>query len=106
MTDDQLLERNRRIHFYRRVHERIGPHVDAKTLWNLLVDLIEAPNPDHLVFVTRLNRHGRRLWKFRLEGCWRFVVFDHQHNHPVTILEPNGRINRQGKPPIDMRTHT
>lgn len=104
MTNAQELERRRRLHFYRRVRERIGPHVNAKILWLALVDNIENPDPDYLVFVARMNRYGRRLWKVKLGDSWHLVVFDHRDNHPVTILQPDRRLYCQRRRSVNLRT--
>lgn len=91
------LEQARRLHFYRRCKERMDRRVDAKAVWKELVENINNPDPEKLVFICRVSRDGLRLWKFLWFDKWHLLLFHHGDGHPVTILQPRGRIYPQGK---------
>lgn len=85
-------------HFEKRVHERIGPQVNAGYLWDALIDQINRPVPTpHVTFIVRMSRKGRRLWRFYLDGEARFVIFDHRLGCPITILKAERGTRPQGK---------
>lgn len=79
------------LHFQQRTHERIGPDVDAYRLWRRLTAWIENDS-DKVQFVARVNKSGRRLWRFTVDGRPFFTIYDHDAKCPITVLLPEGCI--------------
>lgn len=90
-------------HFSRRVAERMGEDIDARMLWRSLIQIIETETEtEHLQFMARINRDGRRLWRLYLRGKPFFVIYDHSIGCPITVIGPSGLVGRSGKSPIDL----
>lgn len=95
-------------HFAKRVTERIGDHVEPRPLWFGLIQAIQDNDTTLISFVARINRSGRRLWRFTVEGAPFFVIYDHNLNCPVTVLPPDGEARRHSdlhQDPINLEDH-
>jgi len=82
-------------HFKRRVFERIGGGVNARALWDDIIQAIEEDREDYIRFVCRIKGKGRRVYKMNVKGKVTFVVFDHQFNMPITILDEGFMVRRR-----------
>jgi len=90
-------------HFHKRVLERIGPHIDPATLEEGLFWAIENDRADLVEFVARVNRKGRRLFRFRAaDGRVFIALLDLRKSRAVTVLTPSGTIKRFGGGAIDL----
>ncbi|MEO9633088.1 MAG: hypothetical protein ABJG14_21930 [Sulfitobacter sp.] len=76
-------------HFSRRLGERVEPSLDAKVIWDGIIDAIERGDTLYVAFIARLNKKGRRLWRVGGGPCAYtfFIVYDHALNCPVTVLD-------------------
>jgi len=82
-------------HFQKRFTERVGPGDPLEHWWRIIVS-VEKEQHHVIAFMGRLNRTGRRLWRYHLpDGRIFLVVFDHKADAPVTILT-NDRAQRCG----------
>lgn len=96
-----LMVNHCRIHFERRVAERLGPQWDAETLWRVLIEEIHRNESKYLTFIARMARNGRRLWRVETSIKTFFVLYDHAIDCPVTVLV-DGTVRPQGKNEIDL----
>lgn len=74
-------------HFARRVRERVDAEIDPLDHWWRIVVAIDKGDSETLTFLGRLNRRGRRLWRYALPDGRKFlVIFDHDIDAPITIF--------------------
>jgi hypothetical protein len=84
-------------HFVERVKERIGEHVDPLELGRLLFDAIDQGRDDYVQFVMRLDRNGRRLFKFRCPKERLFyAILNTKTRAAITVLMPQGMAKSYG----------
>ena len=84
-------------HFRSRVAERIGSDVDADDLAAFLTHEIARGDSDKVVFVARLSRDGKRLFRFRLvRGGLFYALVDTNSMRCITVMPPGFRPTRQG----------
>lgn len=99
------------LHFEKRCAERIGPGVDAKHIWDVMRHEIENGSGEIVQFVARMSRSGRRLWKITIRQGVYFVIYDHELDCPITVLDPHkegnpfdwSEVRPQGKHTINLR---
>lgn len=102
MTDEQLGRIRAFTHFERRVAERVGEDVCARTIFDVARECVATGHPA-LKFIQRLGRKPpRRLFSFVLDGEPYFIIYDHKIDCPVTILTKYQavRFARQGYGPL------
>ena len=91
-------------HWMQRVRERIGPHVCPFETWAAIRWAIDAGRTDLVEYVGRLNRDGRRVWKFRTpDGRYWFCIVDTEKWRPITVYEDGWLLRQKGKPPRVLR---
>lgn len=103
--------KNAHRHFCKRVRERIGDSVDPQQLWDACRYGVDHLPNDLLEFVTRTSRTGRRLWRLNLKAGTFFLIYDHEIDCPITVLDPNATdrpfnrntVKPQGKLTLDLR---
>ena len=91
-------------HWRKRVAERIGPDVDPDTLAETLILALQQERYDLVEFVTRVNRDGQRMFRFRaLNGRFYFALIDTDNHRCITVMPPGFVIARQGKPRLQLK---
>jgi hypothetical protein len=84
-------------HFRRRVRERIGPDTDAAALAAHLLSGVAQSRSD-VVFVARISRSGRRLFRFRMADQRAFyALIDTDRMDCITVMPPGFIVPREGK---------
>lgn len=94
-------------HFCLRVGERIEGGVSAHSLWLALIDGIEGEDGT-VQYIARINRSGRRLWRFDVDGTPYFAIYDHDLKCPITVFPPRGSVRRHASlpgGPIDLEAY-
>lgn len=97
------------IHFAQRLRERVDPALDPLAHWWRISVAVERGDRAVIEFCGRINRTGRRIWRYRLDDKrTTFVVFDHSSGVPITVLTPDREIrcgSRKQKHIIDGVTY-
>lgn len=86
-------------HFILRAQERLGyDKASAVELGTYLFHAIDCQRDDIALFVARVSRDGRRLFRFRA-ACGRlfYALLNTESRSCVTILPPGYRVRRQGR---------
>lgn len=84
-------------HFATRLAERIGADLDARVMFDGIVELYRREDWARLKFVLRLSRTGRRVFRLDLrDGRRLFVVMDCEAGLPVTVFRSGMDIGRHG----------
>jgi hypothetical protein len=92
-------------HWAIRVRERVGD-VDPAKLADSILWAIRNERTDTVEFVSRVSRHGCRLFRFRapVEGGKQFfALVDTDAMRCVTVMPPGFIVARQGKSRLHLR---
>ena len=91
-------------HFAKRVASRVGPEVNPDQLAFGIVEAIKTGRSDLIEFVSRVNKKGLRLFRFRVpqRGVF-YALVDTSEMVCVTVLPPGFIVPRQGKGRIKLR---
>jgi hypothetical protein len=85
-------------HFIGRVAERIGAAVDPRVLADGIVWAIRQERDDIVEFVTRVDRRGCRIFRFRVpDGRQFYALVNTDEMRCITVLPPGFTVPRQGK---------
>lgn len=94
-------------HFTRRVAQRIGPDVDAAALAQHIVEAVQDGRSHEAMFVARVSRGGKRLFRFRVpqRGVF-YALVDTNHMACITVLPPGFRSSKEGGGYVTLREDT
>lgn len=94
MKHSDILRTNCLRHFYGRVRERIGPHIDPQVFARgIIEEMKKGRDSPALLFIARLGGGcARRVWRVTIDGTNHFIIYDHRLNAPVTVLLPSWTI--------------
>ena len=91
-------------HWVERVAERISPKVNPYRLGFALVKAIQEGDTSRAQFVSRVNKEGQRLFRFRAKDSRVFyALIDTDQWCCITVLTPGMAAGRQGKSPAKLR---
>lgn len=85
-SKELFYRRNCYLHFAKRVRGRLGQDADPEALWIHLIRSIRDQDDQAVTFIARVNKSGRRLWRFEAGGRACFAIYDHDLDCPVTVL--------------------
>jgi len=90
-------------HFIDRVRERIGVHVNGERLADALCEAIRTENTGRAQFVSRVDRSGKRIFRFRTADRRTFyALVDTDQMVCITIMPPGFTVGRQSKPRLEL----
>jgi hypothetical protein len=92
-------------HFILRAQERLGyDKASAVELGNGLFWAIDSRRGDLALFVARVSRDGKRLFRFRAtNGRCYYALLDTENRVCITVMPPGYTVGRQGKSYIRLK---
>lgn len=92
-------------HFARRVRERIGASPDPRHLADGIIWAIENHRTDLVQFVSRTDKKGLRLFRFRVppRGRVYYALVDTETMTCITVMPPGFAVGRQGKTHLELK---
>lgn len=85
----------RRRHFYKRVHERIGKHIDAHALYQEIQEAMERAD-DRVRFKCRTLKKGSNVYRVQIDGEEWLIIADQRENRPITVVPRTDPLYRPG----------